>query len=136
MMFVGAVAIAVVAVGVATYVMAGVNVAVGLNIVAQISIVTSVAIRTGGGGGGGPRCYNCHAVSPEKNIDIETAAIRVAQINGNSRFLFKSMRKQVGREVIACLYAAHEQGLINLPIANRKQILDLATKITYRMAGI
>ncbi|MNF95221.1 hypothetical protein D3C84_779620 [compost metagenome] len=95
-----------------------------------------MAVRVGGGGGGGPKCYSCHAVSSQQNIDIETAAIKVAQINGNSRFLFKSMRKQVRREVISCLYAAHEQGLIKLPRANRKQVFDLVSKITYRMAGI
>ncbi|MCY1379612.1 hypothetical protein D9M69_673490 [compost metagenome] len=115
--------------------MAAVNVAVGLNVAASISVVVRMAVRVSGGGGG-PKCYSCHAVSSQQNIDIETAAIKVAQINGNSRFLFKSMRKQVRRDVISCLYAAHEQGLIKLPRANRKQVFDLVSKITYRMAGI
>ncbi|BCD84033.1 hypothetical protein PSm6_04400 [Pseudomonas solani] len=132
---VGAVAIAVVAVGVATYVVAAVNVAIGVNLAVQLSVVVNVAVRTGGGGGsscGG----GCHGVQPGQMLDVDSAAVRLAQASGNSRLLSQGLRRQVRKEVIACAYAAHELGVISLPRVGRKQALDLLCGITYRMAGI
>ncbi|WP_337056206.1 hypothetical protein [Pseudomonas sp. USHLN015] len=131
---VGAVAIAVVAVGVATYVVAAVNVAIGVNLAVQLSVIVNVAVRTGGGGGS--NCGGCHGIQPGQMLDVESAAVRLAQVNGNSQLLSQGLRRQVRKEVIACAYAAHELGVISLPRAGRKQALDLLCGITYRMAGI
>jgi hypothetical protein len=131
-MVVGAAAFAVVVVGVATYAVAAVNVSVGLNVVLSISVLTSLAV----GVGGGNSCMGCHGVKESRPLDVESAAIRLAQLNGNSRLLSKGLRKKVRKEIIACVYAAKEQGLIQLPRTGRKQVFDLLSTITYRMAGI
>lgn len=129
---VGAAAIAVVVVGVATYAVAAVNVSVGLNVALSVSLLVNAAV----GVSGGNACMGCHGPAENRPLDVESAAIRLAQLNGNSRLLSKGLRRKVRKEIIACVYAAKEQGLIQLPKTSRKQVFDLLSTITYRMAGI
>ncbi|WP_141565334.1 hypothetical protein [Ectothiorhodospira sp. PHS-1] len=133
----GAVTIAVVAVGVATYVVAAVNVAAGLNLAVQISVTVNMAVTAGGGGGGGGGgCMGCHAIGPDGNLDISTAAVRVSQLTGNPEIYRRALRNQVKQEITACLYAARNQGLIRLPRKGRKEIIEVLAEMSYRMAGI
>lgn len=131
---VGAVTIAVVAVAAVTYAVAAVNVAVGLNVAIQISVAVNIAITVGGGGNDG--CPICHAPTANNNIDVLSAAAKIAESTGNLALHKQSLRKIVRREIIACIYAARDQGLIRLPGAGRKEIFDTLASIGYRMGGI
>lgn len=135
---VGAVALAVVAVVAATYVIAAVNVGVGVNVVAIVSVSLKLAVF----GDQDPEAFGeVTSVSGGDKIISERIshlqrASMAAKLSGRPDLALESLKRTVTEDLDAMVRAAERAKLIALPRMQRAQIMFELEKLCLESVGI